>query len=574
MCLLLGANAQTEIHKLESVPVQKPSIEQEKMLFAPTKEESVMSNYYYSTPKPNRKANYTPVGDVKSAQFAENNMTVDIGFSRIYLFPDSLASKYQIDLDGDTCRKYWTNASTGITFDPYSRSFDIYGDFGLYAGKIDNKDRYFREMDGYDTVFYGYKLNEFEVWVDYRLPNGYNPASPDTLRFYITHFARYDRGATVRDDFVTLVWGDNLFYTLCPKYVYSSPIPEKGVGTVMQPTNKVITVDYILSGDDVVPNIPLGNVARNPLNVEIPNGGYPVPPGHCLSIVAQYIPGFDYSPLVPSVSERTYEFTTDTFFRENDYFVVGNSNNDTIFFDDDILIVTDDTQFYTTDTLVFGNDTVSFENDTFYLKNNIFSLGKDTSYSYFNDTLSIYRFRSDGGSNTFVDEDLRMNSFGIITWDMSSTNRDFLFDSKGCNTSFVETLNNRYKIIETYMDSTCMIRFPMMYNPNYYASAAFYLDLDIGDDTMKWGGVVSITDYSGNLISKIYPNPATSQLTIDLNEEGTAIVTVYNVLGQAVIEETLQGISNKINIAELSSGLYFVKVNQNGRNHTVKISKE
>ena len=100
--------------------------------------------------------------------------------------------------------------------------------------------------------------------------------------------------------------------------------------------------------------------------------------------------------------------------------------------------------------------------------------------------------------------------------------------------------------------------------------------LSKGSDTVHIKDSIFITDIPNykNIISNVYPNPATTRLTIDLNEAGNANVKIYNILGQVVIEETLQNISNNINIAELSSGLYIVRVNQGGRTHTVKISKK
>lgn len=46
-------------------------------------------------------------------------------------------------------------------------------------------------------------------------------------------------------------------------------------------------------------------------------------------------------------------------------------------------------------------------------------------------------------------------------------------------------------------------------------------------------------------------------------------VSVYNVLGKQVINTTTSG--NPINVAELASGIYIVKVSENGKSSTLKV---
>jgi hypothetical protein len=165
-------------------------------------------------------------------------------------------------------------------------------------------------------------------------------------------------------------------------------------------------------------------------------------------------------------------------------------------------------------------------------------------------------------------DNLKKNTFAFSAYEYTESNNhpneaDYLYDTKGYNTFFVETMSIRYRRTTN-----------QYYNPEGSRKTYFGMFISMGDEIADIQiRTTSVTDYQ-DLISNIYPNPATTRLTIDLNEAGNANVTIYNILGQAIIEETLNDISNSINIAELSSGLYFVKVNQNGRNHTVKISKE
>jgi hypothetical protein len=61
---------------------------------------------------------------------------------------------------------------------------------------------------------------------------------------------------------------------------------------------------------------------------------------------------------------------------------------------------------------------------------------------------------------------------------------------------------------------------------------------------------------------KLYPNPATDLLTIDLkNEKPNRILEIYNTYGQLVLREKLgQSLSFKIEISNLPRGLYILKI--------------
>ncbi|MFN4235266.1 MAG: T9SS type A sorting domain-containing protein [Bacteroidia bacterium] len=68
-----------------------------------------------------------------------------------------------------------------------------------------------------------------------------------------------------------------------------------------------------------------------------------------------------------------------------------------------------------------------------------------------------------------------------------------------------------------------------------------------------------ITQFSSNLMVKLYPNPARQQLTIEAPEMN--LIEVYHMSGQKVVEQKIN-IENKVqlNIAELPSGSYFIKI--------------
>ena len=71
---------------------------------------------------------------------------------------------------------------------------------------------------------------------------------------------------------------------------------------------------------------------------------------------------------------------------------------------------------------------------------------------------------------------------------------------------------------------------------------------------------------------QLFPNPAGTVLYIqvsDLSEYTT--VEIYNIKGQRIFMQTIGAYINEINISNLKSGNYIVKVNSNKGNHISKI---
>lgn len=67
-------------------------------------------------------------------------------------------------------------------------------------------------------------------------------------------------------------------------------------------------------------------------------------------------------------------------------------------------------------------------------------------------------------------------------------------------------------------------------------------------------------------LAEIYPNPATSQVTLD--GENLSTVAIYNVAGQLVRIEKLGSVSNTLNL-DLEAGVYFFSVYDNNGNNSV-----
>ena len=107
--------------------------------------------------------------------------------------------------------------------------------------------------------------------------------------------------------------------------------------------------------------------------------------------------------------------------------------------------------------------------------------------------------------------------------------------------------------------------------PNTYGYAKF--DKSVSGGWTEFGyfttgnGVAERT----NTIS-VYPNPVVE--TIRINNAEEAHVAIYNMKGQQVKLVEFANANTMINVSDLSSGIYFVKVTSGSKVNTVKFVKE
>ena len=88
----------------------------------------------------------------------------------------------------------------------------------------------------------------------------------------------------------------------------------------------------------------------------------------------------------------------------------------------------------------------------------------------------------------------------------------------------------------------------------------------------QWG--VNVNEYSHNANVNIYPNPANDKLYI-VTETEIEDVVVYDVYGRHQVTETPSHQDNlTIDVANLKSGIYFVKINTNEGNIVKRIIKQ
>ena len=125
-------------------------------------------------------------------------------------------------------------------------------------------------------------------------------------------------------------------------------------------------------------------------------------------------------------------------------------------------------------------------------------------------------------------------------------------------------------------------RFNATNNPNLHC---IFVD-DVANCTANWLGVdttshfvatqaecdaLSNEEFSSNEIS-VYPNPVKDILYINNKNETIEAIVVYDVLGKKVMEQNNN--NAQINISDLKSGFYVVKIKTNSRTTRKKIIKE
>ena len=101
---------------------------------------------------------------------------------------------------------------------------------------------------------------------------------------------------------------------------------------------------------------------------------------------------------------------------------------------------------------------------------------------------------------------------------------------------------------------------------------------DSNDETQLISESVSLSTLGiaeANLLAfEIFPNPSQDFLTIQLpNEITNGSLEVFDYLGRSVKSKKINNIDNKMNISNLNQGIYFVKVNSEGKMGVQKFIK-
>ncbi|WP_169736097.1 T9SS type A sorting domain-containing protein [Crocinitomix catalasitica] len=81
---------------------------------------------------------------------------------------------------------------------------------------------------------------------------------------------------------------------------------------------------------------------------------------------------------------------------------------------------------------------------------------------------------------------------------------------------------------------------------------------------LKFCGYLNVED-EGDVTMNIFPNPANSFVTVDINNPSNTISTfkLFNVIGEEVLEQTIVNGQNKVDVSNFSNGIYFYSILNN-----------
>ncbi len=91
------------------------------------------------------------------------------------------------------------------------------------------------------------------------------------------------------------------------------------------------------------------------------------------------------------------------------------------------------------------------------------------------------------------------------------------------------------------------------------------------DDVIYTDEIAGVNDFASYGFSA-YPNPVNDVLNLKANQAINS-VAIYNILGQEVYSAKVDAMTSSVDMSQMASGAYFVKVNINGTEGTVKVIK-
>ena len=103
--------------------------------------------------------------------------------------------------------------------------------------------------------------------------------------------------------------------------------------------------------------------------------------------------------------------------------------------------------------------------------------------------------------------------------------------------------------------------------------AAGFSSTPTSGGVFKLSAPLATTDFAAASKFKIFPNPAYNNVTISASGVDAYKLAVTDISGKVVLEKSLSGIENTLDISSLSSGAYFFTLNSDSGKETVKIIK-
>lgn len=124
----------------------------------------------------------------------------------------------------------------------------------------------------------------------------------------------------------------------------------------------------------------------------------------------------------------------------------------------------------------------------------------------------------------------------------------------------------------TDIDSGTQRVFVTMLNGSTGWASGFTTSPTVGG-IYKFNGSLGTTAFESTSQFTVYPNPANNNVTIATTGVESYKLSVTDLTGKVVMEKSLNGIENTLDVSVLSSGAYFFTLNSGDKKETVKIIK-
>lgn len=189
-----------------------------------------------------------------------------------------------------------------------------------------------------------------------------------------------------------------------------------------------------------------------------------------------------------------------------------------------------------------------------HTKHQTIMVNEGTSYSIYienylggnNEDVSVFIDYNNNGDFTDAGETV-FTSFGA-----TSHNGTINIPASGATTGTLL----RMRVIDDFANNTIT---DACYNPQYGQTEDYALQIS---------ATLSAPEVSLNKIT-IFPNPTSDYLNINGITED-ANVKIFNITGQLVMKDSIKSTNSRINVSKLSSGIYFLNIN----NNAIKFIKE
>ncbi len=95
---------------------------------------------------------------------------------------------------------------------------------------------------------------------------------------------------------------------------------------------------------------------------------------------------------------------------------------------------------------------------------------------------------------------------------------------------------------------------------------------DVLGGIFKFDGNLGNQQFDANTV-KVYPNPASTVVTISAQQLDSYNVKVTDITGKVMLTREFSTVENTVDVSNFAAGVYFFEINSGSKSHTVKIMK-